>query len=374
MPIETEYDLISQAFPNAESIGVYPPMIVVRYKVLPVKPWPISVAGLPAFFTTDMESMGFEYGKAGGSLTKVLSDFDARDHVDELLMDRVIAYFEEIHVAITSVLNLGGTWIITIPDGTFLKSLPFSIANSLCQYKFASEVEHRQEAVFRGTEPKGTVWDATHYGDLRPGMMISCGGSLATPELLTTSGIGVKDEYGSRYFTIASHGAPPGRESIYHPDLHGTLLGRVHDRLADSGIALVRLSPLQTYHNETFGAQLSDCTISSQRVHRIRDAFTIKRGDFVTMNSPFSGYCIGMHMGTEKKKVPSDDPVVPHIWITSAWSYFGNGIEEPMNGCCGAAILDDDGLVISFFRFVTSLGFGIGAAASTLSKWGYKVS
>lgn len=53
LPNEEETNLIFSAFPTATAVGVYPPMVVIRFQHLPPKPWPLTVAGLPAFLTTD---------------------------------------------------------------------------------------------------------------------------------------------------------------------------------------------------------------------------------------------------------------------------------------------------------------------------------
>lgn len=103
----------------------------------------------------------------------------------------------------------------------------------------------------------------------------------------------------------------------------------------------------------------------------IRDPFAMKYYDKTTMNNPFSGHCEGLHLGVEVRRVPSDDPVTEHDWVTTQWSYFGNGREEPMEGCCGLPVLDEDGFAVSFFRFLDSFGFAVGVAASTLERWGY---
>jgi hypothetical protein len=71
-------------------------------------------------------------------------------------------------------------------------------------------------------------------------------------------------------------------------------------------------------------------------------------------------------------RVPSDEPVVEHHWVTSEWGFCGNGREDPMAGSCGSPVLDEDGYVAGFFRFVDSSGLAVRVAATTLQTWGYK--
>lgn len=167
------------------------------------------------------------------------------------------------------------------------------------------------------------------------------------------SGIIVKNSQGYQYLTLASHGFPPGRELVYHPNVDGTLIGQVHDRLTNTDLALLRLSSAQASCNETFGARLSNgTTVLPQKVSGIRDPLSMRLYDEATVNNPFSGHCEGLHLGAEMRKVPSNDPVVEHDWVTMQWAYFGNGREEPMEGCGGSPVLDEDGNAVSFFRFL----------------------
>lgn len=99
----------------------------------------------------------------------------------------------------------------------------------------------------------------------------------------------------------------------------------------------------------------------------------MRRYDEVSMNNPFSGYCLGVHIGVQRSKIPSDDPLAKPDWVTNGWTYFGNQLDEPMDGCCGSPVLDQNGNVDSFFRFLTTSGLAVGVAASTLETWGYHV-
>lgn len=369
---EEEHNMILEAFPSAISVGIFLPTIVVRFKSLPEKPWPLTVAGLPVVFTTDQDTIGFDYGRLGGRVFRALENYDARQNITEELFDAAIQYFEKtLCVQISSILNLAGPWVITVPDDTSFSDLPYFLARTPCHFKKDSDIAQVKEAAFRNTEPAGTIWDEAFYKTLQPGIMLSSGGIFN--ELLTTSGIVVEDEFGYKYLTLVSHGFPLGKEMVYHPNRNGVFLGRVHDRLTDTDIALLRLSTSQVYQNETFGAKLSDgTTVNPQIIRGIKNLFMMKRYDKVTMNNPFSGHCVGVHLGIEKGRVPSDENVLEHEWVTNEWSYFGNTGNEPMEGSCGSPILDEEGNVVSFFRFLNTKGWAVGIAASTLEIRGYK--
>lgn len=113
-----EINLILKAFPTALSVGVFPPVVVVRFPDLPPKPWPLTVAGFPVVFTTKENTIGFEYGRLGGSSKKALNDYDAWQYVTKELFGAAIASFEqELSIPILSILYLASPWIVTIPDG-----------------------------------------------------------------------------------------------------------------------------------------------------------------------------------------------------------------------------------------------------------------
>ena len=197
-----------------------------------------------------------------------------------------------------------------------------------------------------------------------------------TAERLTTCGIEVEDQAGSLYITLASDGFPVGQDRIYYPTPQGTFLGTVYARLGDSDIALVKLPANISFKNETFGAITADgIRLDGVLIAGIRDPYKMRSCDPISMNSPFSGYRDGLHVGVEMKKAPSDEAIHPHDWVTNQWLYVGNDGAGPTEGSCGSAILDEDEEVVSFFRFATRAqsGFAVGVAATTLSQFGYRI-
>ncbi|KAI9795165.1 MAG: hypothetical protein M1816_000187 [Peltula sp. TS41687] len=266
-------------------------------------------------------------------------DEDARDDVSQDLYEEVIRYFEEdLGVALTSVLNMAGTWVITVPNNT-------------------------------------TEWDRTSYSILRPGVMLSSGSGLS-PERLTRSGIKVRNGDGT-YITVATHGFPDGRATVYHPSNDGEVLGAIHDRLAYTSISLLQLLPGKSFENQTFDALTSDgMDLPGIQVKGFMNPFHLGRYSIVSMNNPFVGYVEGVHITAEKRKVPSDEPGVPHTWVSNEWIYVDNGREDALQGSCGSVVSDEDGNAICLFRFERKEqpGYAIGVAASTLQKSGYLVS
>lgn len=205
----------------------------------------MTVVSLPVVLTTDKHTISFDYGRLRGHIFRALENRDARQSITEKLFDAAIHYFEEtLHVQVLSILNLAGSWVITVPNDTTFSALPYFLAQTPCHYKHVSDNRQAKEAAFRYMEPVGTVWD-------------------------------------------------------------------------------------QVYQNKTFGANISDGTIvNPQKIQGIRSAFTMRRFDEVSINNPFSGYCVGLHLGVEKTRMPVDENGLEHKWVTNEWSYFGNAMNQ----------------------------------------------
>lgn len=125
--------MILEAFPTALSEGIFLPTIVVRFRTLPEKAWPLTVAGLPVVFTTDQDTIGFDYGRLGGQVFKALENYDARQSITKELFDAAILFFEKtLGVQISSILNLAGP---SVPDETPFSTLPYFLAQTPCHFK-----------------------------------------------------------------------------------------------------------------------------------------------------------------------------------------------------------------------------------------------
>lgn len=77
--------MILEAFPSAISVGIFLLTIVVRTQRLLEKSWILTVAGLPVVFTTDQHTVGFDYDRLGGGVSRDLEKYDARKSITEEL-------------------------------------------------------------------------------------------------------------------------------------------------------------------------------------------------------------------------------------------------------------------------------------------------
>lgn len=351
---EEEWNVLQNLFPTTYSVSLHGLFLIIRVRRLPPKPWPLSVAGLPFYITTNEWSSPWirgEYGRGG----RILEDLNAQHRVTDEIFDAVTSYFDtHTNVKITAVRWSIGSWRITVPDGTLVQKLPMVVARTPCGYVFESQIQ-------------------------RPGIMLSSsrfGGTASVPargELLTTSGVLVKDRRGNEYITVAGHGFPLGEERVYHPSSNGIAIADVECRLGYSDIALARLRPGFSYQNESFE---NTTTSKSSALNQIRSPFELRYPEFLYMDNPFTGYAEGQWTATERLRVPSDEDVPALTWVRHEWMWMGQGlVEEP---ACGSPVWDEDGNLVLFFRFVISegpeSGQAVGVAATELQKFGFDLA
>ncbi|KAI9767362.1 MAG: hypothetical protein M1840_005772 [Geoglossum simile] len=362
---ETERVLLSNLFPTQYSVGVYGFFLIVRVRKLPPKPWPLTVAGLPFYITTDEWEYPWVRGKFGRG-PKVLKHLDARYKITKEIFNAAIRYFDtQTNVRIIAIRWSIGSWRIVVPDGINFDRLPMVLAGNPCGYVLKSKVLQPIEAAYRLKEPSSTIaQDYSTYIDLRPGVMLSTarfegiGSVLAREELLTSSGVLVKDTEDNRYMTVASHGFPAGEEAVYHPNSNGVIIGDLEKRLDMTDIALVKLRHQFSYRNETFDSQAgTSVTLSS-----IRDPYQLNYLELLYMDNPFTG----------------DEDVPPFNWVRQDWIWMGQGsVDSPPDGSCGSPVWDTNGELVLFFRFIISAGpesgLAIGVAANELEKFGFSL-
>ena len=137
--------------------------------------------------------------------------------------------------------------------------------------------------------------DDSNYGSaLLPGVMLTCSANVGG-ELLTTSLLLVSPT-GERYITVALHGFPRTSELIYHPTGHGQVIGRIYQKLDNTGISLAQLDPGLTYSIEPF--QSIKDTGPNPIIQELRDPESVQMGDHAFLDSLFSGSCNGVILGS----------------------------------------------------------------------------
>lgn len=381
-PSWDSFQELKSLFPTTFEVEVIPPILLIRVRVLPPKPWPMTVAGMPLRLTTDPDEECFKRGMVGRG-GKELIDIDLRqDQFTAQILESAIRVFtDKLKIAVKWVFWLGAIWIITVPAGTDIKVVPRTIGHHVCHYQWALQTVDTGEAALEAITPEGVIFDISRYDDmpdalLRPGIMVSSSvsnvhaedGTTTASYKSATSGILVADKNGEPFVTVASHCFNQDGD-VYHPKPNtGTIIGKVLNTLGDTDLSIVRLKKGLRYTNETFGAP----NRRASKITGINPGMSphLRIGDELTMENPFSGFCEATYMGPggSVEGIGKDTKIVKHVWLE-----IENG-GEPINGSCGSAILDDEGRVVSFFRFLKSDGqTGIGVAADHLREYGYEI-
>lgn len=95
------------------------------------------------------------------------------------------------------------------------------------------------------------------------------------------------------------------------------------------------------------------------------------------MDNPYTGMIDAVCIGRIRTNYP-DSTKEAHVWIKQDWTWFGQHADDfPVAGSCGSALLDDDGKLVSFFRYLTvegpDKGFGLGVAAAEMIQFGFNI-
>jgi hypothetical protein len=335
---------------------------------------------MPLRLTTDEEDACWDRGKIGKGPTALRHfDLHRRDEFSEGIIKEAITVFKELQIPIQDIVWYGVLWQVTVPDGTDLRKVPSCIAHQPCYYRFESEVAKTDSSALRVKILEGVDFDDTFYAKepnalLRPGIMVSSSsrsvvedGRTVDRYKSTTSGILVVDRDGNLFITVAAHGFEEDG-IVWHPTPNrGRVIGSIVKTLSGTDIAIVKLNSGIRYINGMFGTRENPNGTRTNGLSPNCPPHT-RVGDNLRMDTPFSGFCEGLVLGLGMK-VRGDDT----DYIGQMWSVFENG-DEPIDGCCGSAILDEQGRVVAFFRYkMNQSGDCFGVSAIELRRHGYEI-
>ena len=138
--------------------------------------------------------------------------------------------------------------------------------------------------------------------------------------------------------------------------------------------ALATLENLQ-YSSETFSSAEKLAT----SLRQIISPFSVQTFSPIFMDSPVNGHCKGQLLVIDLFKIPrSSDEHAPKYktrYVVGLFGYFGNGVNEMLNGCCGAVVWNEDKDVLGQFRFqaTDAAAWCYLPSFEPLIKMGYKV-
>jgi hypothetical protein len=143
------------------------------------------------------------------------------------------------------------------------------------------------------------------------------------------------------------------------PTTSGSIIGEVKAILGASDISLMELRPSYTYATETFGTTEAPAVV----LQKFRHHSTMRYGESVYLDSPFSGTADGMAIGHEGQLDPrtlTSSERLPNPedrFLSINWLYVGNDHQEALEGTRGSAIWDVDGNVVGFFASPMNTGW-----------------
>lgn len=196
--------------------------LVFCLKTLPPKPWPVTIAGVPSYLTTDPNDGGPSppIKRASKTILRISPDIDGNYHPEKMddIFELVKKFFLQAKISITEIQYWNNFLVIALEyENTDLTKVPSAIARCCCFYLFESEMGRPiQYPTKRIQEPTDNVVDNSQYDILRPGIMLSSGKDETGMEILTTSGALVQDSLGDQYMTVASHGFLH-TDRVFHP-------------------------------------------------------------------------------------------------------------------------------------------------------------
>lgn len=198
-------------------------------------------------------------------------------------------------------------------------------------------------------------------------------------EILTSSGVLVRDNHGYQYMTVAAHGfrGLPFQGKVYHPHAWNSEIGEAIIELSYTDVALVKLNEGVHFINESFENALLPAP--ALKLVGFSRATETRMGDDIFLDSPYTGFVEGTRGAYSLPRIPSDDPHEPvQEWIQCRWDYMGQGSSSQMtDGVCGSAIWNKDSKVLGFSRYAPKSGrfldWCISVTADHLIEKGYSM-
>ena len=330
-----------EVFPTSFKVSLTSAFLVVVCKILPAKPWPVTVAGLPLYLTTDANAEPMDCGlTARGPKLWVNSNITRWQTPSLQAFQQVFDLLDSLNANIDRIQWIGSSFLALAaqaPDADWRTRLPFLINKIRIGYIFGERV--MQEKAFRRKVPEGREVDNGAYDQLRPGLMIASRAITVEDDydVMTTSGICLQSPSGKKYVTVAKHGFPGGvGDQVFHPNRHGTVIAEVSKVFGETDIAIAELANVD-YAKETFSAH--DAPVGPFR--NLLDIAELRVGDSVFMDTPYNGHCEGITMKIDVRRLsPGGGPTADDTeYVVGTWTYFGNGSDTLFDGCCGGGVI-----------------------------------
>ena len=348
-PSPEQYRQILPLFPTSFKLSFSPPYMIIACTKLPVKPWPVTVAGMPLYLTTDADDAPLDLGRScTGPKVTIEANVAIWQTPDLETFQKLFKLFDSLGAKFHRIQWVGWQFLalgLREPYPDWKQRLPFTVNNVRIGYIFGEQT--MQEKALRRKVPAGRVPDNEAYAELRPGILVASRSSgHEDNDDMTTSGVCLKSPSGKKYITVATQGFPGGvGDEVRHPSRHGQLIAQVAKVFGNSDIALAELGNVR-YSRETFSAH--DAPVSP--FGNIANIFQSKIGDSIYMDTPYNGRCEGILMKLDALRL-DDGPADEVEYLIGFFAYFGNGADTLFEGCCGGVLWNSDHDVLGQFRY-----------------------
>lgn len=356
-PTSAQMREIGSHFPGCSGVAYCPPYLVISWPEQQIKPWPLTVGGMPLYYATLDRPHPPTYGKVGRSGPFMKGDahrLKTWEDPSNTLIEEIAKSLVEKGIGLKLFGWCGVRWYAEVMSTEDGMKLPSAICGLVVMWKVSLEFG---ESARRAITPmwysqEYQVIDNTSYKPtLRPGILLESKRGFGT-----TSGIPLLGSDGKRWFTVAEHGFKlRGNEEVHHPSYVArgdNLIGIVTDnkeyKFVGSDIRLAELEDGMTYSDVSFDADEVDGT-KFEGLVRSRDT-TI--GDRIFMDSPYNGRCEGV-LGWRGVNMinPVDHDSPEFTFLHTSMIYFGNGASDILPGTCGSALWTDENKVVALFRW-----------------------
>ncbi|CAF9931446.1 MAG: hypothetical protein HETSPECPRED_007872 [Heterodermia speciosa] len=351
-PSREQSEAIMDLFPTAFKLSLSWLFLVVVCKQLPAKPWPVTIAGLPLYLTTDPDAEPMNYGlTARGPKLSVDSTIIRWQTPSMQTFQQLYDLFDSLNANINRIQWIGSCFLALAAEAPYpdwRSRLPFAVNKIRIGYIFGEQAVH--EKAVRRKVPAGREIDKEAYSQLRPGLMIASGAISGedNSDVMTTSGICLQSPSGKKYITVAKHGFPGGvGDEVWHPNRQGQKIAEVSKLFGETDIAMAELANVN-YSREPFSAH--DAPVNPFR--NLLDATELRVGDLIFMDTPYNGHCEGIMAKIDVLRLsPGGRPADATEYVLGTFVYFGNGSDTLFSECCGAVIWNDQHDVLGQFSY-----------------------
>ena len=351
-PTNEEFLRIKTQFPECTGYRISSPILVLQCPQ-PPDTTPLTVAGLPTVFVSDMR----DYDDLGGLLgNPTMNDIggtafwvEENRYPSFTLLESA---FKKLSQSLPNVVKLQyryAHWIVTLSSSYFdLSSYPGKFGKRAVVYTWPGQSKSysRPRLMTSSATTSGDITDYRTFG-LTPGVKV------IGEKMATSSGVMVQNGEEKR-LTLADHGFEDTDE-VHHPDvLSHWLIGTVELRFPLIDVALCRfVTPLNYSNKQYFTAnppkRLVTTSFIDESVTKVAwfeaEGFTSGR-----VHMLYSGPAVGYPALKHKPYIET-----PYLLRTYQLEYFGPEVGDAQEGLCGAPVVyeenddeDYDGIVLGF--------------------------